>query len=110
MKLVAILVLICRLAHQNNSNYISLSIAIYLYLAGIQIDTITLFNYLGISVLYSVLIKKLRNITMSSVAFIKKQASNNRLIGTCDNFEDQENVASKRIGDIIKFRSVSIAL
>ena len=34
MKLVAILVILCRSAYQNNSNYIPLFIAMYLYLAG----------------------------------------------------------------------------
>lgn len=87
MKLVTILVIMCRSAHQNNSNYIPLLIAMYLYSAGARIDAITLLNYLGISVSYSVFMRKLRNITTSSAAFIKEQASNNRLVGTWDNFE-----------------------
>ena len=110
MKLVAILVIMCRSANQNNSNYIPLLIAMYLYSAGAQIDAITLLNHLGISVSYNVLMRKLTNITTFSVAFIKEQASNNRLVGTWDNFEYQENIAGKRIGDIVKFRSVTMAL
>ena len=34
MKLIAIFVIICRSVYQNNSNYISLFIIIYLYSAG----------------------------------------------------------------------------
>lgn len=59
---------------------------------------------------YNILIKKLRNIIISSIIFINEQASNNRLVGTWDNFEYRENVASKRIGNIVKFRSITMAL
>lgn len=72
MKLVAIFVILCILAHQNNSNYISLLIAMYLYSAGACIDIITLLNHLGLLVTYNVLLRKLRNITTSSATFIKK--------------------------------------
>lgn len=82
MKLVAILVIICKSTHRNNSNYIPLFIAMYLYSAGARVDTITLFNHLRISILYNILMRKLRSITTSSVVFIKERASNNRLIGT----------------------------
>lgn len=34
MKLIAILVILYKLAHQNNSNYVPLLIAMYLYLVG----------------------------------------------------------------------------
>ena len=47
---------------------------------------------------------------MSSITFIKKQASNNRLVGIWDNFEYGENVASKKIGDIVKFKSLTMVL
>ena len=110
MKLVAILVILCRSAHQNNSNYIPLLIAMYLYSAGARVDAITLLNHLGLSVSYNVLLRKLRSITTSSATFIKEQAFNNKLVGTWDNFEYRENVAGKRIGDIVKFRSVTMAL
>lgn len=81
MKLIAILVIIYKLAHQKNSNYILFLIIIYLYLASIWMDAITLFNYFGILVLYIIFIRKLRDITTSSIIFIKKQASSNRLVG-----------------------------
>lgn len=35
MKLVTILVILCKLAYQNNSNYLPLFVVIYLYFAGI---------------------------------------------------------------------------
>lgn len=54
--------------------------------------------------------RKLRDITISSVIFIKKQASNNRLVGIWDNFEYRKNAAGKKIGNTVKFRSVLIAL
>lgn len=81
MKLIAILVIIYKLAHQKNSNYILFLIIIYLYLASIWMDAITLFNYFGILVLYIIFIRKLRDITTSSIIFIKKQALSNRLVG-----------------------------
>lgn len=110
MKLVAILVILCRSAHRNNSNYVPLLVAMYLYSAGARVDAITLLNHLGISVLYNVLLRKLRSITASSSAFIKAQASNRKLIGTWDNFEYRENIAGERIDDTVKFRSVTMAL
>lgn len=81
MKLLAILVILCRSAHRNNSNYFPLLVAIYLYSAGAKVDAITLLNYLGLSVLYNVLLKRLRNIMSSSAAFIKQQATNCKLVG-----------------------------
>ena len=110
MKLVAILIILCRSAHRNNSNYIPLLIALYLYLAGARIDAITLLNHLGLSVLHNVLLRKLREITRSSAAWIKAQASNCRLVGSWDNFEYRENVHGERVGDTVKFRSVTMAL
>lgn len=66
IKSVLILIILCRSAHQSNSNYIPLLIALYLYLASVKINTITLLNYLGLSVLYNVLFKKFREIIKSS--------------------------------------------
>lgn len=54
MKFVTILVILCRSAHQNNSNYIFLLITLYIYLASTCINTITLLNYLVLSVSYTV--------------------------------------------------------
>lgn len=81
VKFVVIFIIFCKFAHQNNSNYILLLVIIYLYFAGARVDAITLFNYLGISILYNMLLKKLRSIIASSSTFIKAQASNCNLIG-----------------------------
>lgn len=108
IKLMAIFVILYRFAYWNKSNDISLLMAIYLYFAGAMVDAITFLNYLGISVLYNVLLRKLKSITVSNSAFIKALVSNHKLIGTWDNFDNKENVADKRIGDIVKFRSVTI--
>lgn len=110
MKLVAIFIIIYRLAHRNNNNYIFFLIAMYMYSAGARVDAITLLNYLGISVLYNILIRKLRNITTSSIAFIKEQTSNNRFISMWNNVEYRKNIVDKRIGNIIKFKSMTIVL
>lgn len=71
MKLLAVLVIMCRSAHRNNSNYIPLLMAMYLYSAGAKVDAIMLFNYLGLSVLYNSLLRKLRDIKAHSATFIK---------------------------------------
>lgn len=71
MKLLAILRIIYRSAYRNNSNYISLLMAMYLYSAGVKVNAIMLLNHLGLSVLYNLLFKKLRDIKAHSVAFIK---------------------------------------
>lgn len=68
MKIVAILVILCRSAHRNNSNYLPLLIALYLYSAGARVSAITLLNHLGLSVSSDVLQKKLKDITTSSIA------------------------------------------
>ena len=72
MKLLAILVIIYRSAHQNNSNYVLFLVAMYIYSANAKVDAITLLNRFGLSVLYNVLLRKLRGITTSSAAFIKE--------------------------------------
>lgn len=110
MKLLTILVVMCRSAYRNTSNYIPLLMAIYLYSAGAKVDAITLLNHLGLSVSYNLLLRKLRDIKAHSTAFIKKQASNCRLVGSWDNFEYRENVVGEKIGDTVKFRSVTMAL
>ena len=110
MKMVAILAILCRSAHRNNSNYIPLLVAIYMYSAGARVDAITLLNHLGLSVSYDVLQRQLRHITDFSRSWIKSQSSNRRLVGSWDNFEFHENVHGERTGDTVKFRSVTMAL
>lgn len=72
IKLVAIFVILYRLAHHNNRNYIFSLIIIHLYLAGIQVNAITLFNYFRFSILYNIFMEKSRNIIISNIIFIKK--------------------------------------
>ena len=110
MKLIAILVILCRTAHRNNSNFFPLLIALYFYSSGARVDAITLLNHLGLSVSYNVLQKKLHSITSSSKKWIKQQATNPRLVGSWDNFEYRENVHGERVGDTVKFRSITMAL
>lgn len=55
MKIVVVLVILCQSAHQNNSNYFLLLIALYIYSASAKIDAITLFNCFGLFVSYKVL-------------------------------------------------------
>lgn len=110
MKIVAILVILCRSAHRNNSNYVPLLIALYMYSAGARVDAITLLNHLGLSVSYDVLQKKLHNMTKSTIMWIKRQGSNRKLVGSWDNFEFRENMHGERTGDTVKFRSVTMAL
>ena len=64
MKIVAVLVILCRLAHQNNSNYFPLLVALYMYFAGAKIDAITLLNHLGLFVSYKVFQNKLYKISL----------------------------------------------
>lgn len=66
MKLVAILVILCRSAHRNNSNYIPLLIALYFYSSGARVDAITLLNQFGLSVSYDMLQRKVHSITSMS--------------------------------------------
>lgn len=54
--------------------------------------------------------KKIRDITFQSQQWIKQQASNRQLVGTWDNFEFRENVQGERVGDVVKFRSITMAL
>lgn len=64
MKIVAVLVIFCPLAHQNNSNYFLFLVALYIYSTGVKIDAITLLNHFGLSVLYKVLQNKLYEISL----------------------------------------------
>ncbi len=82
MKLLAIFVIFCRSTYQNNSNYFLLLIPIYLYSARAKVNAITLLNHLDLLILYNILLKMLRNITLSNTVFIKEQASNYKLVGT----------------------------
>lgn len=110
MKLVAILIILCKSVHRNNSDYIYLFITFYLYLTGTRINAITFLNYLSLFVLHNMLLRKLREISRSSAIYIKAKASNCRLAGLWDNFEYLENIQKKRVGNTIKFRSVTMAL
>lgn len=110
MKLVAVFIIFCKTAHQNNSNYLPLLIAFYFYLASTWIDAITLLNRLDICVSYDMLQKKLKNITTSSMFLIKLENTNRKLIKTWDNFNYRENVNKKRLDDIMKFCLVTMAL
>lgn len=51
IKVVAVLLIICRSAYCNNSNYLPLFIALYLYSTKARVDAITLLNHLSISIL-----------------------------------------------------------
>lgn len=82
IKLIAILVVLCRSAHQNNSSYFPLLIALYLYFSGACIDALTLLNHLGLSVSYDTLQYKLKSILSDFARWIQKQASNPKLVGT----------------------------
>lgn len=82
MKLLAILVIMYKLAHRNNSNYISHLIAIYLYFAGVKVDAITLLNHLGHFVIYNSLFEKMREIKAYNTTFIKQQATNCKFISS----------------------------
>lgn len=79
---VAILVILCRFARRNNSNYLPLLIALYVYSAGARVDAITLFNHLGPSVSYDVLQKKkkLRNITSTSTQWTRKERMHTQVV------------------------------
>lgn len=82
IKLITIFIILYRLAYQNNSNYLSLLIRLYLYFARAYVDAIMLFNCFGLSILYNIFQKSLRNIIESSQVWIKEQATNYKLIGT----------------------------
>lgn len=110
MKIISVLVIPCRLAHWNNSNYFSLLVTLYIYSTSAKIDAITFLNHLGLSVSYKVLQKKLHEITLMQKKWIKQQASNWQLVSMWDNFKYWENVQGERVGDTVKFRSITMAL
>lgn len=104
MKLVTIFVILCRSAHRNNSNYLPLLIALYLYSAGARVDAITLLNHRGISVFHNTLQQKLKNISSKSPQWIKMQATNPKLVGT---WEITSNIVRTSMGSesVIKSNS-----
>lgn len=68
IKLLAIFVITNKSVYWNNNNYIPLFVAIYIYSASTKVNTITFFNRLDFFVLYNVLLRKLRNVNIFSVA------------------------------------------
>lgn len=70
IKLLAVFIIICRSAYQNNSNYIPFFMAIYFYSAGAKVDLIILLNCFRLSVLYNLFRRKLRDIKAYSIVFI----------------------------------------
>lgn len=82
IKLLLILVIFYRLAHQNYSNYILFFVLIYMYSANTKVDTIIFLNSFGLFVLYNMFLKKLRGITSLNIAFIKKQIFNCKFVDT----------------------------
>ena len=54
--------------------------------------------------------KKLRDIASTSKRWITEQATNCRLVGSWDNFKFRVNVQGERVGDTVKFRSITMAL
>ncbi|MCJ1470909.1 hypothetical protein MMC07_009557 [Pseudocyphellaria aurata] len=110
MKIITVLTILCRSAHRNNSHYLPLQLALYLYSTGARVDVLALFNNLGLLVSNNVLQNQLANLASKRMRMIKDQNTNRKLVGTCDNFEYRENVHDKRVGDTVKFCSVTMAL
>lgn len=71
IKLLAILVIMCRSVYRNNNNYILLLVDMYLYSARVKVNAITLLNHLGLSILYNSFLRKLRDIKAYNAVFIK---------------------------------------
>ena len=109
IKLVAIFVILCRLVHRNNNNYLPSLIVLYVYSAGTQTDAITLLNHLGVGILYNTFIRKLKGIVAETHQWTKQQSSNPKLVGTWDNFEYCKNVHKDRVDDKVKFRLITMA-
>lgn len=110
IKLVIILVILCKSAHHNNSNYLPFLITLYLYSARTKIDAITLLNYLEISVCYNMLQQKPKNFLFKKIWWIKMQATNPKLVEIWDNFKYYKNVNGKWVDNKIKFTSITLAL
>lgn len=81
-KIFTILVIFCRSAHRNNSNYFPLLMALYLYSVGACVNVIMLLNHLGLLILYNILQKKHQDITKSALFWIKAQGSVCTLVGS----------------------------
>ena len=45
-----------------------------------------------------------------SKLWINEQANNHQLVGIWDKFEFKKNIQAKQVGDIVKFRSITMAL
>lgn len=71
MTLLAVFVIMYKLAYCNNSSYIPLLVAVYLYSAEAKVDALTLLNHLCLFLLYNLLLKKPKDIKAHSAAFIK---------------------------------------
>lgn len=70
------LVTLCQLAYENNSNYFPFFVVLYMYLAGAKIDTITLLNHFDLSIPYKILQNKLYKIIFMEKKWIKQQGNN----------------------------------
>lgn len=103
IKLVRVLVIICQSTYQNNSNYVPLIKALYLYSISIRVDAIILSIHFDLSLSYDILQKNLKNITSICKALIKQQSTNCKLVKIWDNFKYCKNVYGKKIRDIVKF-------
>lgn len=55
IKIIAVLVILYCFTYQNNSNYLCLMIAFYLYLASAKVNAITFLNHLSLLISYNVL-------------------------------------------------------
>lgn len=103
MKIMAILVILCQTIHKNNSNYLLFLIILYLYCAGAWVNAIILLNWLGLTIFYNVLQKRLKDIAANSACMIKKKAINPQIVGIWDNFEYRKNMHKKCISNKVKF-------
>lgn len=68
IKSVIIFVIFYHSTHWNNSKYIPLLIAIYMYLARAQVDIIIFLNYFSLSLFYDVLQKKPKEMTTLTIS------------------------------------------
>ncbi len=87
-KFVAILVIFCISAYENNSNYFLLFDTLYLYSDGARIDAINLFNYWRICISYDIRQKRLKAIVTLDMTWI----INCRFVRMENNFEYQEKM------------------
>lgn len=68
MKIVIIPVIFYCSTHWNNSNYVPLLLALYIYSAGARVNAITLLNHFGLLVSYNVLQRKFKDIMGSTIS------------------------------------------